>query len=96
MRKATISIAEVLADSQVAATPNGEPNYFSITFIKDDGQRRHIQKASRNVKLGRRTRGAHTNLRAANLMLVYDHTAGTHKYITIALVTHYNGVRVFH
>jgi len=35
-------------------------------------------------------------LRQQNLMLVYDHAAETHKHITIALITHYNGVRVFH
>jgi hypothetical protein len=48
------------------------------------------------VKLGKATKGAHTNLRENNLMLVYDHQAKSHKYITIALITHYNGVRVFH
>ena len=92
----TISIAEVLADSQIGTTPSGVHRYFSLKFAKDDGSVSIIATASRNVKLGKATKGSHTNLRQQNLMLVYDHAAETHKHITIALITHYNGVRVFH
>lgn len=63
MKTASISIAEALAASQVTATPEGQPVYFSIKFAKDDGSVSTIVKASRNVKQGKRTRGAHTNLR---------------------------------
>lgn len=96
MTKATISIAEVLADSQVTTAPGGNPRYFSLRFAKDDGSVSTIARASRNVKRGKATKGAKTNLQAANLMLLYDHDAGTHKYVTISLITHFNGVRVFH
>lgn len=92
----TISIAEVLADSQTTTTPSGEQQTFSLKFAKDDGSVSTIAQASRNVKLGKATKGAHTNMRENNLMLVFDHKAQTHKHITIALITHYNGVRVFH
>jgi hypothetical protein len=92
----TISIGEVLADSQIGTTPNGEARSFSLKFAKDDGSVSSLAKASRNVKLGKATKGSHTNLRQQNLMLVYDHESKTHKHITIALITHYNGVRVFH
>ena len=96
MQKATISIAEVLAESQITTTPQGEPIYSSLKFAKDDGSVSTIEKASRNVKQGVAKKGAHTNLREQNLMLVYDHAGQTHKYITISLITHFNGVRVFH
>lgn len=96
MQKATISIAEVLADSQITTTPEGDPKYFSVKFAKDDGSVSIIGKASRNVKQGVAKKGSHTNLQQQNLMLVYDHDGQTHKYITISLITHFNGVRVFH
>ncbi len=96
MKTATISIAEVLADSQITTTPTGSTKYFSVKFAKDDGSISNIKKASRNVKLGKKTKGSHTNLKEQNLMLIYDHIAKHHKYITISLITYYNGVRVFH
>jgi hypothetical protein len=91
-----ISIGEALADSQIGTAQSGVPRYFKIKFAKDDGSVSSIEIASRNVKLGKATKGSHTNLRQQNLMLVYDHEAKTHKHITIALITHYQGVRVFH
>jgi hypothetical protein len=96
MNFTTISIAEALADSQIGTAPNGDPRTFAVKFAKDDGTVSTIAKASRNVKQGKATKGAHTNLQQQNLMLLYDHQAQTHKYISIALITHYNGVRVFH
>lgn len=92
----TISIAEVLADSQITTTPSGEQRTFSLKFAKDDGSVSTIAQASRNVKLGKATKGANTNLRENNLMLVYDHSAQTHKHVTIALLEYYNGIRIFH
>lgn len=96
MKNAIISIGEVLSESQITATPSGQPLYFSIKAAKDDGSVTTIAKASRNVKQGLAKKGAHTNLREQNLMLVYDHVADTHKYITISLIIQYNGIRVFH
>ena len=91
----TISIAEVLAASQVTHE-GSSPAYFEIKFAKDDGGVSIIKKASRGVKKLTKGKGAKTDMRAANLMLVYDHEAETHKHVTIALILQFNGTKVFH
>lgn len=95
MAERQIGIAEALAASQITRQ-GAAPKYFSVTFYKDDGSISVIRKASRNVKGPVKSAGAKTNLRANDLMLVFDHDANTHKYITISLIRTYNGVRVFH
>ena len=90
-----ISVAEALAQSHITFE-NGQPKFFSISFWKNDGSIGFIKKASRNVKEGVKGKGAKTNMKAANLMLVYDHDAKRHKHITIALMREFNMVKVFH
>lgn len=90
-----IGIAEVLADTH--RTHDGTTaRQFSLTYYKDDGSIGSIGKAARNVKSNVKVGGATTNLRQNDLMLVYDHEANSHKYITVSLIRTYNGTRVFH
>jgi hypothetical protein len=91
----TISIAEVLADSHKTYT-DGKSSTFAISYYKDDGSIGSVARAQRNVKQGSSGQGTATNLRKNDLLLIYDHDANKHKYITIALIRTFNNTRVFH
>lgn len=88
------STAEVLADSQISVGADGQPRYFSLEFMKEDGSIRTIAKASRNVKKGKNPGQPTTNRKANDLMLVYDHDAGSHKHVIISFILRYNGKKV--
>lgn len=94
MSEPKISTAEVLADSQVSVGADGQPRYFAMVFMKDDGGLSIIRKGSRNVKKGKAPGKPTIDRKANDLMLVYDHDAETHKHVIISFILRYNGQKV--
>jgi hypothetical protein len=99
-----MDIATVLNQINITYDLNNHPKIFSIKFIKDNGQVRHIAKAQKSVKLAKLGGGKGDkskfkyNLKERGTILICDTEAkakeNKYKSIKISTIIEYNGHQV--
>jgi len=96
MSKISIGVALSEIDQSVIG---GEPRTFSLRYVKKDGSLGEIKKARKNVKHPKAkasTQNFNHNIKESGTLLVYAEDKGGYREIKIDLITHYNGIKIFH
>jgi major membrane immunogen (membrane-anchored lipoprotein) len=95
-----ISIAQVLKEINITVD-SGQPVYFSITYVKKNGQIKKVDKAQVSVKNkpaakpGAR-RKFEQNLKERNELLIYNHDDQQYNSVLIPLIISFNSTTVWH
>jgi hypothetical protein len=79
---------------------DGELKEFSLTYITKDGKRKHCARLCKGGRLkaapikgnGR----SHFNVKKSGLLMLWNNATGRPESPLIALITHFNGIRVWH
>jgi len=80
----------------------GEQSTFSITYVTVDGRVEHIEKASRGSRhTGGKSSGGGApkgafNMKEKGIIILYNHNLKRTQSAKIHLITHFNGLEVFH
>lgn len=96
MSKISIGVALAEIDQSVI---DGRPQTFSLRYVKKDGSIGSIERARKNVKHPKAKSSAQSfnhNIKESGTLLVYAEDKGGYREIKIDLITHYNGIKIFH
>lgn len=78
---------------------DGEAREFSLQYVKDDGSVGFKARARKGGKFKAKSEGKstfHYNLKSKGLLQIVDLETNEVRNITLALITHFNGIRVWH
>jgi hypothetical protein len=78
---------------------NDQAVIFSISYVKLDGSRGHIERAQKSVKLpSDKSEGTsfRYNLKKSGNLLLFNVDSRQYRTIKISLITHFNGIKVRH